>query len=433
MRRFPLESRNLIQHFTSVEYRKKFGMLRFSGNPTKNGFIIDNLYGYELTEKKKDEFVEFLISKKFAITEKRWNGDTLTITDNRKNTLQIRFQISTESKTNWGNTVESILTVAIGCRFKHKIDNITQKQYYDFLNEFNKKSKLETTSDNKDISDKDNLTVTLSLTKSDSLFIRTDETKYKTYVNSALQYVNTSKVKAWSKLIYENNRIDEITVTGKGKQGGKVDTEVRCTGQDPNANLKIKLDLSVKAESVKQFGQAVGSDFDTTNNFLNDIFGYQFKSDKLKYDNLISKHKVAEAFQLAYQKIAQEINQNGVDPDILVKGIKQHATGGNSQMRMLILGQDAKLLNFEKLQQWVNNNKSTWDIVNEQFYADYQLTNSYFPKIQIKIKGYDNTKSLFQVRARQDKSTSKGNIVYRHYIEKGTLMNELLGVDLQEE
>lgn len=375
----------------------------------------------------KDEIYDIL-TKKYPKGPKSKQDGTLTA-----NNFQVFIKATTAKKANWGYVTEGIIAIAIACRFLHKNSKITEKNYDDLLKELGEdKTQLKKTSPNKnpDVLDDVFIQIDIPSAARENLYRKRKNKNYRLLVKSAINYANSKNVSIWSRAVYNNNRYDKIEVISIGKSGKKNDVKVSITNNEGKL-MPVNINLSMKYSEVRQFGQAVGSDYETTNDFLKSIFGHEIDAKKA-YNELVFKNEVIKAFQLSYKRVRNKI-RNGIDPQIVVDGIKKHATGGDNQIKMLILGQKTKFLDFEKLNNWVNENDSTWKLIKEDFIVTYDEYGEGFPKLTIKLKGYDADAVLFSVRARKDQSTSKGNIVYRHYIEKGSLMDQLLGVKLEEE
>lgn len=346
--------------------------------------------------------------------------------------IVVKIFPTTRQKENWGYIAEGIITIAIGCRFLHKNSKVTEKEYNGLLSEFGEDIKsLKKKSPNKNTDVEDDVLIKIDIPSRKSLYTKRNSKKYKTLVSSAIKYANSTNVSIWSRAVWNNNRYDKINVDTVGKRGGKTDTKVEIT--DDKGKLKpVNINLSMKISDVRQFGQSVGSTYEITNKFLKDIFGHEIGEEKA-YNDLIAQGKEIEAFKLAYNAVKDKINRSGINPEILIRGIKKHATGGNSKTKILNLGANATLLDFEKLNEWANKYE-TWDSIKDDFIVEYTEYGNYgFPKLIIKLKSYNGDNILFSVRARIDQSTSKGNKVYRHYIEKGSLMTQLLRIELQED
>lgn len=349
------------------------------------------------------------------------------------NKFPVHIVSTTTKKQNWGHIAEGIVAIAVACRFLHKNSTVTEDHYDSLLEELGlEKNEHTKQSPNKNPDILDDVFIKIDIPEGarKSLYTKRDNEKYKNLVKSAIKYANSTNVSIWSRAVYNNNRYDKIEIISIGKRNQKTDLKVLIT--DNKGKLKpVNINLSMKTGDVGQFGQSVGSDYEKIDSFLKDIFGYEVGAENV-YNELIGKNEISKAFQLAYKRVDNKI-RNGIDPSILVEGIKKHATGGNKDIKMLVLGRNTKILDFEKLNAWADENSDTWDAIKKSFVSQYHEYNEGFPKITIKLEGYvegheDNV--LFHVRARQDKSTSKGNIVYRHYIEKGALMDKLIGVEL---
>jgi len=183
------------------------------------------------------------------------------------------------------------------------------------------------------------------------------------HINSAIQYVNTSKrvQTAISKTSddAEQNSVEVVSDGGNAEQQKitKVDLKIKVDGTSYNL-------LSIKAGRVGQFGQVSGYTFDVLNNFFQQSTGLGLSSAVQKKFLATSTEKLSKderdadiqqvrdlnyhnAFTTAYDEIERSLKRMAkADQAGFVKqiydGILQHATRKQENVEMVILTPSAK-------------------------------------------------------------------------------------------
>jgi len=144
-----------------------------------------------------------------------------------------------------------------------------------------------------------------SLTKQDPHF----EDLRRSLVSSSLEYASTKNINTYKKHFDSNKKTDIIDIRADGlgdQKGTKTDLYVTLS-RNVNDKLKtrrLRLDISLKAGSVEQFGQVSGSKYENQQNLWG-AFGFSLKNIKGDYEKLIGDGQQSAAIKLAYEE-AQE-------------------------------------------------------------------------------------------------------------------------------
>tara|TARA_R100001443_G_C3348150_1_gene176160 strand:+ start:209 stop:1561 length:1353 start_codon:yes stop_codon:yes gene_type:complete len=347
-----------------------------------------------------------------------------------------------------GDVAEGVVAAAIAARFIHKNTDITFNKVFGVLNKLIDKGttrrnkgliveeNFDSPNQNPDILDNVKVFIGLAEGNMNVLLDKTRQTTLlKPYAEAASKYANSYHVSRWSKLFYENNRIDRIEVTSDGvsdQSGTKVDLRVSATN-DENELIPININLSIKADDVKQFGQVSGIDFSVQENLWESLFGYGkfVKGFESEYNRLYQEeHNVNDAVNKIYREVNTKINEEltGANSDAtirrLAQGINHFATLNEENVTMLdVGGGKAKVYRFDEI----------YSRIKEHNYKSILLTSKTerLHTIQIvkdtsgstSIKSYDK---LIQFRIRKEVK-SDGSPYIRNLIEKNHLMGKLLG------
>ena len=265
--------------------------------------------------------------------------------------------------------------------------------------------------------------ISLAEVNMNAVMDRSNKQLIEPYVRSAVRYANSTNVRKWAKLLYENNRSDVIDVRSDGLGGQtttKVDVFVEVNSE------KVDINVSLKAGDVKQFGQVSGVEFEKQIKLWETSFGFgqEIKSLKGQYDNLIlKKETVPQAVALVYQKVAELFNQ-GIkrgNTDIVRKfasSIKYFATLNEDNVTLLQVGNDAaKLYSFDDIYQGLEN---------IQMNASVTFGKSGLPTLFINDT---NGNPILQYRVKQEFKPD-GSPYIRNYVEKQKVLGQLIGESL---
>lgn len=409
------------------------------------GTVSTSSKTYKLTRSKfnDDAIKKFAeLGMKGASFQKDALDIPLETTDSKIKIITIGSLNKPNVKYNLGDMAEGVVGAAITARFIYKNRNITSKLVYGVLralaksgttNYPGKKGKqvertFKSANENPKIMDDVRCFISLAEVNMMALLARNNETLLKEYVDSAVKYANSTNVKKWAKLVYENNRYDKIEVLSDGLGGQKttkVDVSVRITN-DKGELLPVDILVSLKAGDVKQFGQVSGAEFEKQEELWEQLFGYKsvIKSLKKKYDDLmfVSK-KPDEAVYLVYQKVNQQLNQDlrsNKSEDVIKKlssAINYFATLNEDYVSLVqVGGGKTKVYKFDDIYEKLSG---------REYKSNIKMGASGLPTIVISSGNED----LIQFRVKQE-FKSDGNPYIRNYVEKLSLLGNLLAESL---
>ncbi len=359
----------------------------------------------------------------------------LEVTNTKQKTITIGSIDKPNVNINFGDMAEAIVGAAICARFIYKNRNITTAQVFGVLyglppagNKPGKKG-METTKDfksaneNKKVMDDVNFYLSLSEVNMTSVQNRANKRLFIPYAASAVRYANSTTVRKWSKLLYENNRYDKIEVVSDGL-GGQKTTKVDVFVKVNDKPIDIK--VSLKAGDVKQFGQVSGIEFEKQKKLWETSFGFGFEINGLesKYDELVTQNKAPEAVSLVYNKVLEVFNKkisakNSRDlKRSFAESIKYFATLNEDNVTLLQIGNDAaKLYTFDQIYD---------SLKNMNLSATITTGKTGLPTL---IISDGNGQPLIQYRVKQE-FKSNGTPYIRNYVEKQKGLSTITGEQL---
>ncbi len=357
----------------------------------------------------------------------------LEVTDTKLKSVTIGSFDKPNIKYNLGDMAEGVVGAAIAARFIYKNRNITDKNVYGVLralgapsNYPGKKGKFvertfKSANENPKVMDDVKFYLSLADVNISALLDRTNEKLLLPYVRSAVRYANSTNVKKWAKLVYENNRYDSIDVVSDGLGGQKttkVDVYVKIN------NVAVDIKVSLKAGDVKQFGQVSGVEFEKQQKLWDTTFGYgsEIKGLEKKYDSLISGGQVPQAVSLVYNSILTKFNKdmrskNSEDVKrTFAESIKFFATLNEDNVTLLQVGNDvAKLYTFDQIYDAIKGMTLSASITTGK---------SGLPTLL--INDATSGEPLIQYRVKQE-FKSNGSPYIRNYVEKQTGLSKIIG------
>ena len=174
-------------------------------------------------------------------------------------------------------------------------------------------------------------------------------------INSAAQYANSSAVgEAVAKIVKDKNS-NSVTVDSDGasdQTGTKADLFLEIDGQTINL-------LSLKAGSVKQFGQGSGYTYEKLDDFFNKTFGVnvpgQYKDELEGKDPKEAFSIIHEVYSSVAQQIQGELAGDNTENEVrfverLHRGIRFHATRDDDEVTMVVLKNTPNAPGFKELQ-----------------------------------------------------------------------------------
>ena len=380
------------------------------------------------TKKNQDTLKEFLKLSKVASTEKDAYALVLSTSLNKTVSMGSFEKPKTGAVGNRGDIAEGIIGAAIAARFINKNKNITSTLVKEVLSKLKPKKAqngkgmegditMPSPNASSKVTDDCRFYLSLADVNMTALLDKKNWASLDDLFNSGVKYANGDTVKAWSKLLYENNQYNKIEVLSDGlgnQTGTKVDVSVRVDDQKTNINV------SLKAGDVKQFGQVGGSEFEKQITLWSNLCSIDVNSLESKYNALIAKKKVPEAVYMTYEFAAKQINTMLKSPaskkkflGALGSGIEYFATLREENVTLVqMTNSEAKIYNFK-------------NVANAIAPLDLQCIikdSAGKPKMILQDK---KSRVLLEVRVKAENKPS-GEIYIRNYVEKGSLMGDLI-------
>lgn len=360
----------------------------------------------------------------------------LETTDTKTKTITIGSIDKPNIKYNLGDMSEGVVGAAIAARFMYKDRNITARQVYGVIRSMpvptnypGKKGKytektFKSANKNPKIMDDVRFYVSLAEVNMTALLDPSNEDLIRPYVLSAVRYANSTNVRKWSKLLYENNRYDKIEVLSDGLGGQtttKVDVYVTVDG------VPIDIKVSLKAGDVKQFGQVSGAEFSKQQKLWETTFGYgsELRNLEKKYDEFMTQNQPAQAVNLVYQEVVKQFNKDmatskrGGIIQKFSESIKYFATLNEDNVVLLQVANDsAKLYTFDQIYDALKG---------KQLNATIQLGKTGLPTLF--INDVETNQPILQYRVKQEFKPD-GSPYIRNYVEKQKALSPLIGETL---
>jgi hypothetical protein len=321
-------------------------------------------------------------------------------------------------KGNRGDMAEGVFAAAITARFINKNMAIQSNHVIALIDRIDNKKmqqKMVYNSPNKNpkIIDKVTFQLGLALSNLVALTDKSVQSSLDDIINASVKYANSSIVTSWSKLLYENNKFNEIEVISDGigdQTGTKVDVRVKIDGKPTNINV------SLKADDVKQFGQVGGSSFEAQQELWRQLLGFDIRKFETLYYNKVNKKDIVGALGEVYSGAADMFNAAVKTNkkqlyNKLADGINYFATLREENVTLVQLTKkEAQVYQFDNMEKLISSIQLT---------AKLNTTKSY-PEVNFQ----DSDGSiLLTVRL---KTENKPNGIYvRNYVEKGKLLSKL--------
>ena len=329
-------------------------------------------------------------------------------------------------KGNKGDVGEGILAAAIVARFTNKNKPVTHAMVVNVIKKLAKRPSLpagksikkiltlKSLNEDKFTVDQIECTCVLAKINMDAVLHKDSPTTYATIFKAAVTYANNGIIREWANKLYCNNQENIIQVQALGtldQTGTKVDIGVLVDGK------KTDINISLKVEDTKQFGQVGGAQFEK----MEEMFGgldINLAGIEKKYRKLLAAKRVNEALKLAYTTAKDQIDARCCDVRLRRKFIKKfgefisfHATRHEENVTLVQLGRrDVHVYSFDDFQ----NAFASLEI------RARVIDSAGKPTILLESGG----KELIRLRARIE-NKPKGPYV-RNLVEKGPLFTDLL-------
>ena len=316
---------------------------------------------------------------------------------------------------NKGNIAEGIFASAICLRFiaKNRAEPVTEQKIKDFINKLPKGKPIgqkDFKSPNKDVNIDDDVHFIYGLARNNYEAMMNKEywPQFDNLFRASCAYANSVTVKNWATLVYENNLYNEIFVLADGESdqtGTKVDIRLKINDHN-GKELPVNINISLKANDVRQFGQLGGTKYEIQQNLWKQFFDVdKLPLSKTQFDNLkgtkFHHNDAAVAIRTMYEKIApiiQEQMKKDYVHKIFGKAIQYHATRGEEFVELIQLTSagDVVIYNFDKIDEALKGA----DIEVEIKYSEArEIGQENLPIMMFYIKDTDNKKQeLLQIR-----------------------------------
>ena len=340
---------------------------------------------------------------------------------NDKDRVQLTDILKTQEfggKANKGDMAEIVFSAAIACRFINKNTTVSEGDVIRMLNRIDDsrvKQDFYFKSDNKNplIQDDVHWQINSAMINIKAITNQKVQTTLGDIIQSSVKYANSSSVVNVAKTVYENNRYNKIEVLAIGairQTETKVDVLVKLDGQP------VDINVSLKANQVKQFGQVGGSGFDKQRILWESLFPIDVDKYQQKFYDTLRDKGVVPSIDLIYRRACIDINQSITSNrdrvyDYIADGITKFATMNDKSVSLVQLTRkEAMIYNF-------NNLRSILAMTSTKLKAVY--AGKAMPQVDITD---EKGKILFSIRCKRE-----GDYI-RHYIEKGKLLTELVAV-----
>ena len=386
---------------------------------------------------------------------KKWKGgnarEGITVQTDRGEVqfsrIDVKHTKDSIAKFNKGNVVEGLLAAAIAARMINKTKNITEADVVKVLKGIKRTGKqlavqsYKSPNENPKIIDKVNLEIGLAEQELDALFNpKIIKDFFGDLMKSSVYYSNQFSVKSWADLLYRNNRVDTIKIDAAGLEGQKdtkVDLYIYINGE------KVDLNISLKADSVKQFGQISGARWDVMTQLFTPL-GVKFtNADEAKFNAFLASNKLkmhsktVAAVSYAYQVAAKQLTNNlkykqEETVEKISKFIQYHMTLNEPGVSLVQLDKrEAKIYEFDKLLPALrqDNKELTVTVIDQDIKSpakDYIESGMKLPRIVIHPTDFAPDMGLLEIRSKIDAKGATNPFYHRNYLNKSKYLTKLI-------
>jgi hypothetical protein len=367
---------------------------------------------------KKDVEKTKKSNEKILSKWKKSNNITTKVIDHGDGT--IRGSGEEKKLFNQGDTAEGVFAALLFMKFADK--PLTEKQCNKILyklklgSEYNAKTKT-----HKKIQDTIKLIVNLAPKPWADLTNPEFEDLRSKLFTSAKEYTNSKNVNKYNNYFKSNGILDEIKIIADGVGGQtttKTDIYVELTRviNGESVSRRLNLNISLKAGSIKQFGQVSGSSFEHLNELWK-TFGIDISKVKKKMDKLAGAGDVSlaihEAYKEAHKMFKSDFKAKTEDMETIVKLF-------NSVIHHATLGENVELVQLDKGTFTRYSFKKTKRALIElakahNFTAIIKIQKGKIPLPKITLMMDD--KPFLSIRSKSD-VRENGSFYARNYIEK---------------
>lgn len=327
-------------------------------------------------------------------------------------------------KANRGDMAEVVFSAALVCRFLNKNQAIIEADVIDMIKSLNDTDTHQVIgpmpSPNKEPKVVDDVywEVNSALINIKALKNPRHIRNLKSIISSSVKYANSNIVAGNARIVYENSLYNKLEIKAVGtvaQNDTKVDVLVLIDGKPTNINV------SLKAAGAKQFGQVGGGTIDKQKTLWSTLLDFKVNPAlEKKYFDILKSDGLIPANTEIYRYMAAEFNRRVVANDSAVykslsDGIMFYGTRNDDTVDMVSLNtKEAMIYKFANLENALH-------LKNVSLKAVFVSNKT---KPEVRIQDAKSGSILVTIRM---KGETKNNYI-RHYIEKGKLMTDLVGL-----
>lgn len=375
--------------------------------------------------------------RQLEVTLKDENGATITIVGSGS-VIRSGFNNYKGEATGVGNKgeiAEGVLGAAMVAKFAKRtpdgIGTITVSDINEVLNSLSKSGVDEYTATlpGKEGANKDTLVFVLKLktVPYKDLMDPNKRNLIADLFSSAEGYANSKMASKYAGYFYKNFQNDLIKVISDGisdESGRKTDVYVEVESPIGSKSRLTKLDVSLKAGPVKQFGQVGGAGFDKLEGLFR-TFGVDISSLQTRFNEIQDK---TEALQLVYSEAANALTKRMTGDEReeafikeVVKGINYFGTLNDPNIKLVQFDKGAySVIDFSKLESMIDKIDMVATVVLDKN-----------GKPQIRIADSQTGERFLTIRSKIENKTGKDGNPYqyiRNVIEKEPLLSKMAKV-----
>ena len=215
----------------------------------------------------------------------------------------------------------------------------------------------------------------------------------------------------------------EIISDGISEQTGtKVDVRVKIDGKN------VKLNISLKASDVEQFGQKYGTSFETIKDFMHTLFGVSLPSTiQQAWDEGSPLEAASAAYFWVKDQINTELKAASVNKEAqfvtnLARGIQHFARGSEQDVVLVALKNAPTIAGYDQLN-FQNLEQKLEDLDLE---CSIKTSSSALQTPTVIVHEAGKPDSVL-VKARLKVEDPSGKPSFRNYVEMGKLLKQLAG------
>jgi hypothetical protein len=386
----------------------------------------------------KDTFDRLLAGEKFSkIIVRTLDGQSMAI-GNLKKTKEFGGGAGVKGF-NVGNLAEGLLGVAITARFVtnklvteqdivkilNNIKNNRQGGKLEYIQQGKKAPIARATYNTTEQGNKIKLEIKLDKITMDALMSE-DRSGYIGALKSAQLFANKNKqMQEQIDHILNDPQANHVEITSDGlseQTGTKVDVRVKIDGKP------VKLNISLKAADVAQFGQRYGTSFATVKEFMHALFGVTLPASIQKeWDSGQPVQAASKAYLWVKDELNRKLKTSNNTTEAhwvtdLARGIQHFARGSDKDVVLIALKNAPTIAGYDQIN--FDNLEEKLDQLDLAASIRTSATALATPTIIVHEK--DNPDNVL-VKARLKVENPSGKPIFRNLVEMGKLLKELAG------